>query len=162
MRRAGELIGLPIITRTKGEIIGEVDDILFEAESGELKVLVIKNRERFYTSIDNIYKIGQDLIVVENTNFLTKSYLADIDQFASLDNGQHTILGEQVITSDGKELGAVKDLVIDEESYKMTGYEISGGILNDLLQGRNILPIDKSFVKGEDVVILENSNLKEI
>ena len=162
MRRAKELLGMPIISRTKGEIIGEVDDILFDSLSGELKILIIKNVEKSYTKIDNIYKIGEDLIVIEDRNLLYSESLDEVEKLASLNSGQNTILGEEVITSDGKEIGAVKDIVIDEKNYKMAGYEISGGIFNDLLKGRNILPMDNNYVQGEDAVILEDNDLKEI
>ena len=161
MRRAAELIGLPIISRSKGEILGEVEDILFDSHTGELKTFVIKNKNIYYIPVENIFKIGEDLIVVENS-FLLENNEMENDKLASLDSGEYTLLGEEVITSDGKELGLVSDLVIDEKNYKMAGYEISGGIVSDILKGRNILPIEKNYTRGEDAVILQDNNLEEI
>ena len=162
MRRAGDLITLPVISQSKGEIIGEVDDILFDQLNGEIKIIVIKNKERLYTTVKNLYTIGDDLIVIKDSNLLFKYDGSNIESYVSINNKKDTLIGEQVITSDGKEVGMVKDMIVDESKYKMAGYELSGGIFNDLLKGRNILPIENKIVKGEDAVILENNNLKEI
>ena len=157
MRRLAELLGLPVISRSNGEILGEVDDVIYLPTSSQIKGLVIRSKEQYYTESNNIYKIGSDVIIINHSSLLTE-YQKSPGIGITEDNG--TILGETVITNDGKEIGAVNDLVIDENDYRVVGYEVSGGVIQDVLQGRNILSLDDDITYGKDALIINNKNLE--
>jgi uncharacterized protein YrrD len=148
-----ELLGLPVINRSNGEILGEVDDVIYRPVSSRILGLVIRSKERYYTESDNIYKIGSDLIVLNHSS-LVHEYQQSPGIGIAEQNG--TVIGETVITSDGDEIGAVNDLVIDEKNYQLVGYEVSGGVIQDVLQGRNILSFDENITYGKDALIINS------
>ncbi|MGM0409684.1 MAG: PRC-barrel domain-containing protein [Bacillota bacterium] len=162
MRRAKEILSLAVITKSKGEIIGEIEDILIDENTGDFKIIVIKNKNKLCTLANNIYKIGEDLVVIKNSKLLFDYNKDNINDLLSVYNKTETLIGEEVITEDGKGVGIVKDIVIDESNYKMAGYEITGGLVNDLIAGRNIVSLNSELKIGEDAIILNKSNLKEI
>ena len=146
-----ELLGLPVISRSNGEILGEVDDVIYLPTLSHILGLVIKSKEKYYTERDNIYKIGSDLVILNHSG-----QVHDYKQAPGigLNDGNGTILGETVITNEGREVGSVNDLIIDEDDYKVVGYEVSGGVIQDVLQGRNILSLDDNIIYGKDALII--------
>ena len=157
MRRMAELIGLPVISRSNGEILGEVDDLIYLPTSSQIRGLVIKSTEQYYTESDNIYKIGSDVIILNHSSLLYEYQKAP---GIGITERTGTIMGEPVITNDGKEIGAINDLVIDENDYRLVGYEVSGGVIQDVLQGRNILSLDDDITYGKDALIINNKNIE--
>ncbi|MFW5787584.1 MAG: PRC-barrel domain-containing protein [Halanaerobiales bacterium] len=71
------------------------------------------------------------------------------------------ILGNSVINTSGKELGVISDLLIDEKLGKIVGYELSGGVIQDLWEGRNFLTVEENLYYGQDVVIVGGDKLFE-
>jgi uncharacterized protein YrrD len=58
----------------------------------------------------------------------------------------------EVIDKDGNIKGELEDILIDEETYKITGLIISGGIIDKIIKGREIILINQSIL-GEDCIL---------
>lgn len=50
------------------------------------------------------------------------------------------IRGLRVEYEDGRSIGVIQDLILDENTGEITGYEISDGVIEDLLKGRFSIP----------------------
>lgn len=153
LRRVTEIIGLPVINLNSGEKIGEVDDVIFIPISKEIKGVLVKNKNKYFVPNHNIHKIGEDAIIINNRNALQKF---NKTFGIGIKNGDQNIIGEKVITKSGSEKGMISDLVIDENKQILIGYELSEGIIQDLLEGRNILSIEQDLYFGEDTLILDD------
>ena len=71
-------------------------------------------------------------------------------------------MGDNLFNADGEELGILSDFVIDPEQKWVKGVEVSAGIFKDMLEGRNVLPLQGiRWVTEENAIISqEGSELK--
>jgi len=59
-------------------------------------------------------------------------------------------------------LGTLADMMIDETTGGVTGYEISGGFLSDTLHGKHFLPGSTDIQVGRDVAVVPPSAVGEL
>ena len=123
--RARGLIGLPAVGRHSGRSWGEVREVLCDLDQGRLAaVRVARRRWPSRRRVLAYGGLGEAALLVEEPP------LAEVVG----DN----LLGWRVLAAHGEELGTVGDLVVDERGM-IQGYEVSGGLLQDLLGGRTYL-----------------------
>ncbi len=72
------------------------------------------------------------------------------------------ILGRQLLTGNGQELGTISDIILDPNDGKIEGFEISRGFIDDLLEGRYVLPYDASNSVMENAVIVSMEQIQHI
>ncbi|MCK8818097.1 PRC-barrel domain-containing protein [Natroniella sulfidigena] len=157
MRRGQELIGLPIVDLEDGELIGKVVDILFSPEKKELLGVKAKNNKLWKGARlipqKSLYTLGKDIVVINNKRDLKQAEKS----VASLNSGKE-VMGKEVITEEGQVLGAVEDVIIDQDQ-KLLGYELTDGLIQDILTGRKlILFAEIELTYGEDIIIVTNGN----
>jgi len=71
-------------------------------------------------------------------------------------------LGDQVFDEQGRELGTISDFVIDCANQEVWGVEISGGVMQDLLDGRREIPMEKlSWASQENAICDQEGNEQE-
>jgi uncharacterized protein YrrD len=72
-------------------------------------------------------------------------------------NGKPTlnVLGRRVISDSGSELGVVEDVLLEEETGRVTGWRLSSGLIDDILEGRQVVEAPQLLSIGEDVVIIQ-------
>lgn len=151
-------MGMSIIDKTKGMLVGRVADTIFKP--GERYILGFTlNCGRWHgvqkaIKIENIYKIGDDAIVSEG-----EDYIIEIGCCPDLEHALHEkqrVLGLRVVSDYGDELGFLDDILIDERDSQIEGYSITDGIVEDILHGRTIIPYSKDMVFGKDAVIVHD------
>ncbi len=59
------------------------------------------------------------------------------------------------MTEDGEDLGTIADVYFDERSGRVTGYEVSGGRIDDMVHGSSYLPFEAIRTIGADAVITD-------
>jgi len=156
MVKGRELIGLPVITLDKGEQIANIQDVIFDPRNSKVLALVTEEKGWFKGAriipFKNIYKIGEDAVTVETSDAeLNANDLAEIEKFS---DEEINVIGTTIITESGNNLGVIEDIIIDIESGYIEGYEISGGVIKDLIDGRVVIPLPDSITIGKDAVIV--------
>ncbi|ASS74729.1 hypothetical protein CIG75_06910 [Tumebacillus algifaecis] len=156
MRKARDLVGLPVIGLERGEHIGEVRDVLFSATGIFHSLLLTKATVLTAGKIlpkAKLQGIGQDAITISQDG--------DIEEFRdstglirSLVQGDVQFVGKEVLTQDGTYLGTVEDVYLDEELNTIVGYEVSEGFLVDLKEGRKVLPAHPEIMVGQDTLLV--------
>jgi uncharacterized protein YrrD len=69
-------------------------------------------------------------------------------------NRETVLSGTQVLTAEGKHIGTLADMCIDEQSGRVTGYEVSGGFFADTLRGKKFVPAPPGLSVGKDAAIV--------
>ncbi|ACL69329.1 PRC-barrel domain-containing protein [Halothermothrix orenii] len=161
MYKGIEIIGLPVVEINTGRVLGEVEDIIFSEFDGLVKGFVIRNKNKYFLETHNINRIGEDAITVLSQDLLKPweehNTVEENEQtFQTLNN---TIFGERVMTTSGKEVGKVKDLIIDENKNSVIGFELTEGVIQDLLEGRNLLPLSNNLIYGQDTLLLDEEGV---
>src|SRR5690606_21695626 len=117
---------------------------IFDSDADQLLALVLSEKDLFGL-IDaqivpwrEVQSLGTDVILAANAASVRK--LRDDEQVRELATRETALSGTQILTSDGTQLGTLADMVIDEQTGRVLGYEVSGGLVADTLKGKQFLP----------------------
>ncbi|NLM52232.1 MAG: hypothetical protein GX197_05375 [Firmicutes bacterium] len=155
MKFSRETVGLPVMHFDSGRELGKVREWLVD-ESGQVVIaLVIEGGgwlpQKRIIPYREILSVGPDAIMV---NAVGEYASGDPPSLA----GQATrrVLGMRLLAAHGEELGIVEDILFDEESGRITGWRLSSGLIDDLLQGRTVLQEPLQLTMGEDALIIND------
>jgi uncharacterized protein YrrD len=134
MRRASDLLGLPVFTREDREL-GTVREILVDLERGLLCALVMPVKvlaEPELIPADKVLSMGLDSVLLPRENIILEGEEAN-----ELRRGKFSL--EQmrsltVVTDADSRLGNVQDLILDQ--CRVVALELSDGLIQDVFQGR--------------------------
>lgn len=156
MIRYKQLVTLKVIDKTTKQTIGKIKDIIYSDDYKKIDYLIIKN--------DNLIK-NKTPISYTNVHFLNKNqalYLDNINTFeAQLERNikeGFQFIDKEIRTENDECIGFVKDVVINKEDGTINGFIITEGIIEDLLKGRNYMPLLDSISIKEDCVCISNND----
>ncbi|WP_245884686.1 PRC-barrel domain-containing protein [Tumebacillus permanentifrigoris] len=156
MRKARDLVGLPVVDLEQGEHVGEVRDVLFTPE-GTFHSFLLERGGLLSTarilSRSSLHAVGEDAITTPDRASI-EEYRDEVGLIRSLIEGDIHFIGKDVLTQSGTLLGSVEDVYMDEEMHTIVGYEISEGFLMDLRQGRKVLPAHPEIMMGTHTLIV--------
>ncbi|MEW9700075.1 PRC-barrel domain-containing protein [Paenibacillus sp. SI8] len=164
MRKAHDLIGLPVLTVETGKQIGQVKDLLLDP-TWNIKGIVLESKNWFsslrYIPWEELVAAGEDAVTILNDNVIQE--LEQAEGLHALLEGSRKIKGLPVITVGGQQLGVVEDVYLNKDWGKqIVGYELSEGFISDLKEGRRWLPMPESATKGEDAIIVPTHATSEV
>lgn len=167
MKRARDIIGLPVICVQSGKQVGTVKDLLM-GDEWQVEAVLLEPRHWFSATSCVLWKdvisLGDDAITIENEEAISR--LDESLAYTSLVNGGRKVKGMPVLTVNGQQLGIVDDVYLDQElGNNVIGYELTEGFISDWKEGRKWLPLPESVTLGEDVIIVPvhcNESLEEI
>ncbi|MFO7820230.1 MAG: PRC-barrel domain-containing protein [Halanaerobacter sp.] len=150
MKFKDEIIDLTVIDAKEGKEIGVVVDILFKRGIQETAGLILKkDDQRYLAAPEEICSLGRDYVVIREEESLlevnTEELLTAQDLF-----------GIAVVTIEGTSLGIVKDVVLTEEGG-VSSYELSDGLVQDILTGRDLLTADQNISYNDQKMIVEET-----
>lgn len=158
-RKGKELIGLPVITFSDGRKLGTIKDILVDPDQNRVIALLIDSGGWFSSAKvipwTSIRTVGPDSIIIPDATAVipanTDSYIRRIM------DSKNVLSGTRVYTEDGRDLGTIGDMFLDDSSGQVEGYEVSGGLLNSTLKGKKFMPAPATITVGKDVAFVPSS-----
>ncbi|MEK8089649.1 PRC-barrel domain-containing protein [Thermithiobacillus plumbiphilus] len=158
MRKGHSIIGLKVISQPDGETLGSVRDLVFDHDADRLVALVLSDRELFgmikahVVPWEALITIGPDAVMVRDDH--ASIVVDERPEIRKLMEGAGALSGKRVFTTDGRDLGTLGDMYIDEASGNIVGYEVSGGVVNDAMAGKRFLAVEHGMRLGEDVALV--------
>lgn len=153
MRKGREITGLPVVSLATGEELGFVEDLVWDHRGRRVTHIVINqkkiNGKQSLVSFADVQSFGEDAVTV------AEEALPD-NAAAATENKTSRLAGVPVLTAEGNSLGTLEDLIFTNTEGELLGYEISSGLVGDLVSGRNVLPLDAILTWGEDAVIVSD------
>lgn len=115
--RASDLAKRPVVTYA-GEDIGQIKDIVYAANGGEIGAFTLAGRGLFAGPLKTalpwgaVIGLGPDAVIIESEDVLVP--VADVlgDVAGGASTGRSDILKSEVLTDDGSSLGLVSDVII--------------------------------------------------
>ncbi|MDF2670331.1 MAG: subunit of photosystem reaction center [Paenibacillus sp.] len=164
MRKAQDIIGLPVIEIETGKQIGTAKDFLIDHD-WNLQGVLLETKHWFsaprYVKWEAVIALGTDAITIPSE--LEVQSLEDDQELCYLEYGATRIKGLPVITVSGNQLGMIEDVYFGEQwGRKIVGYELTEGLLSDLKEGRKWLPTPESIKIGEDAIIVPVSSESDL
>ncbi len=157
MRKAKSLLGLNIVSQVEGKHLGSVRDVIFDESSHKLIALLLSDRELF-GMIDatvvpwtQVREVGPNAIMVPSEDVVLKAHTDPI--IAEAFDQKNQLDGKKVTTQGGEDLGRISDLYIDD-SGKVQGFEVSGGLFSDAIGGKRYMEMPSEITIGEDVILV--------
>ncbi len=163
LHKYSEVLNLPVVCANNGKKAGAVKDIIFSPESREVKAFLLEHKgleiKKKVLKLGSILNLGEDAVIIDSPGCVKSlgkaSYSAEFKDEGS-------IIGLRIFTRSGEELGIVKDVIFDWQTGRIEGFEVSDGLLQDIIQGRNILPLFGKVEFGEDNVLVEKEAVEEM
>ncbi len=157
MVKGKNLLGLSVVGQADGRNLGTVHDLFFDHDTDELLAFVLAEKDLFGL-IDaqivpwrEVRSISGDVILVESA--ASKVKLRDESRVHSMAKRETVLSGTQVLSQDGTQLGTLADMMIDETSGRIMGYEVSSGFISDTLRGKKFLPAPPGLSIGSHAAI---------
>ncbi|PKM76039.1 MAG: hypothetical protein CVU90_14475 [Firmicutes bacterium HGW-Firmicutes-15] len=126
---------LPILLEGSAELLGLVEKVVI-GDDFKLAYLVI-----------NSYQSGLGIIFRDDFMLGEDSVLIwDIKSIKSYAHGEESSIyekkiGDTVFDWEGKELGVLSDFIVSCDDKKVSGVELSSGVIKDILDGRSEIPL---------------------
>ncbi|BCJ86299.1 PRC-barrel domain-containing protein [Effusibacillus dendaii] len=163
MRRIGDWIGLPVVTILEGSRIGEVSDVMVD-EANQICALIVQ-KDGFLGGmdklpIDSVRSVGTDAVMIERADDLLPQ--SPDNQRPTFVCCNKSFIDKEIVTEEGAILGTVADVYISEESDKIVGYEVSDGLLADLVSGRKWISFSETLHVGETIIVTADAKLSDL
>lgn len=160
MRKALDVVGLPVVCLQTGEMIGTVRDILCDS-TWHVRGILLSEQGWFqpgtYIPSERIHAVGDSCLTVSGKDALTPlPHLAGL-QPVGIVTGKTKLKGKAVITASGELLGILEDVYFSANWEKLVGYELSNGWLADIIEGRKRLSAPPSVIVGEENLIVPDA-----
>jgi uncharacterized protein YrrD len=154
-KKARDIIGRPVISFSSGAKLYDVQDLIIDPERKQVLALVVEDRAFLHSAraipFGRISAIGSDAVIVPDGKAVI-----DVDRdpvLKKLYNDQ-IIRGLRAVTDDGRKLGEVADMVIDDKTGEIRGFYVSPGRMLTVGQGLRWLPMDSVIRMGQRVMFV--------
>ncbi|NLP13231.1 MAG: photosystem reaction center subunit H [Clostridium sp.] len=163
MQRYSEVIGLPVVCATDGKRVGLIKDIVFCPKEKKMVAFLVERKGyeilKKVVFIKDVLSLGKDALIINDLNDVKDlRKVQDSPEFKE----KGDILGLRIYTRSGEEIGVAKDVLLDFTHGKIDGIEVSDGLIQDILKGRNILPLIGKVEFGEENILVDSESVEEM
>jgi uncharacterized protein YrrD len=164
--RGADLIGMPVVTMG-GDDIAEVRDVLFDATRGMLIGFTLNKRGRLSGRMSellphaNVVAVGPNAIMVQTTAALVD--VLTTDSGGPLPEPIGNVLSDRVLTDSGVVIGTVTDVVFENTTNAVVGFEIAPDEQRPSRNGRkSYLPLSDTKSVSSDTLIVPSTAIEYI
>lgn len=163
LEKYSEVLGLPVICVSNGKKIGIIKDMVFSPKMKELKAFLLERRGCQINGkvilLKDVLDLGRDALIVNDCS-CAKSPKKVKNTGDLGENGK--IKGLKVYTRSGEDMGVVEDVIFDHKTGVVEGVEVSNGLMQDIVQGRNILPLFGKVEFSEENILVDKEAIEEM
>jgi uncharacterized protein YrrD len=159
LRKAKDVIGLPVVTINTGKQVGTVKDMKVGSD-WRLKAIVLEAKTWFASGrtipVEHIVAMGANAVTIPSE----ESALQHEEELSArpLVDGAGKLFGLPVLTVAGEQLGIVEDVYFEQKvGIPVVAFELSEGFLTDLQEGRRTFSIPEHCTLGEDAIVVPSS-----
>ncbi len=150
MYRRKDFLGVPVVDAATGRTLGRVQELVVDSAGGRvLGFLVATGASVAFLGWEDVTELGLGAVMVSRVD----RPLQGVRTRSASRPGAGRLVGKPILTPDGRDLGVVEDLHFDPTGAVLA-WEVSGGIVHDLLEGRNVMPAPAGAVLGDDAVLI--------
>ncbi len=156
MIKGKDMIGRTVVALSSGSNIDKVHDLVFDHDANQVLALLVDEGGWFRSArvvpFEAVRSIGEDAVMISDEHDVVSA--RDDSRIADLLDTKVGLIGLQLLTTDGRELGKIADVYFEEVSGKVVGYEATGGLFSDLSSGRTFVPAPESVSIGDNAAIV--------
>ena len=156
MIKGKEILGRNIVALSSGEKVDTVRDVVFDHQGNQVLALLVDEGGWFRAAkavpFERIRSIGEHAIMIGSPDDVTTS--RDDARLGDALESKTSLIGMNLLTTDGQNLGRIADVYFDEHTGGVVGYEATGGLFADMSSGRAFIPAPSEVQIGADAAIV--------
>ncbi len=169
MRLGKKLVGMKVFSLSAGQYIASVQDLLFDARVGKVFGFIVAvdepeakqfSDDELVILLEEVHRIGADAVTVADLSVVRP--ISQVPEAIRLGHETPTVVGQPVMTTAGTLLGTIDDILMDPQSGDILGYQLSDGLIKDLLNGRVAIPASKSYHLGSEAMIVPEDTAERL
>jgi uncharacterized protein YrrD len=135
----GALIGVAVLSRSTGNTLGQIDDLIVDPTQGMLLGLIVRTQDtaRHVLEYLDISSFGPDAVMADNDDSVKP---LEGNQLAYQPLAKQNLRGAKVVTEGGKLLGLVANLFVHLAPPPLVIYEIRESLIDKLLGRELFIP----------------------
>ncbi|PYG87321.1 uncharacterized protein YrrD [Ruminiclostridium sufflavum DSM 19573] len=163
IKKYSNVLGLPVISAKDGVKIGTLKDVAFCRDNMGVAGFILEkdshNLKGNVVLLEDVLSLGNDALIVDDADRLLK--YRKFRKFPEMKERMQ-LQGFKIYTHSGNDIGIVQDILFDYRTGKVEGVQVSDGLVQDLMMGRNILPFIGRIEIGSDNILVENEAVEEM
>ena len=155
MRRVSEYVGQSIVSADSGEKVGTVADVLVDARAGRIVGVIVGGgllTSEHVLPYADVQVMGSDAVVARSRQHIVGA--REWHKGESEAARSSSFKNKRVITSSGRDLGAVKDVYVNEQTGIIEAYDVAGPGFTGLVKRHSVLPQSAGVTVGRDALIV--------
>lgn len=151
MKKSADVLDLTVITLAEGKNVGKVKEVVIDTDKRALAGFLIQSGDWYRINglpYESVQSIGNDAIIVENSAAVIDA--SATDKMDELMAKHSPVKNYTIYTKTGKTIGAVKEIVFDQDSGKLLNLEIE---TSD--KGASEISIDSVITFGQNILIVD-------
>jgi uncharacterized protein YrrD len=160
--RLSEMIGKPVVSTDSGDKLGTISDALLDASAATVVGLVVRHGlipKEHVLPLADVQRVGRDAVLARTEEHLMGSREWRKGEVEATKSSE--VMGRRVVTAEGEQLGAVSDILIDEQTGHFGGLEVQSHSLGGLRSHRSMLPAAAQPRIGPDAVVVRGGVLPD-
>ena len=162
MQSVQSLLGLPILEICCGTQIAETQEVVVSLEEKSV-IGIVTQKEGWLTEtkgilLRDIFRIGRDAITIYSDHVIRVLKLKDTREICLCGE----LFDKPVFTETGLNLGFITDLFFETTTGEVKSYELSDGLITDLLRGRMVMPLPAAQIINQERMIVPEAMSKMI
>ncbi|QQY80559.1 uncharacterized protein YrrD [Keratinibaculum paraultunense] len=154
MIRYKQILICKLIGGEKKEPIGKILDVTYSDDCRRVTYLIVKNDNLIN---NKIFIPFEDIIFLDEDQILYLKDEKDLEEaLEGIVTKELKLLEKEVRTEEGECIGYVKDFIVNKEDGFIEGFIITEGIFEDILRGRNYIPLFKDIKITENCICIPN------
>ncbi|HEX8229048.1 MAG TPA: PRC-barrel domain-containing protein [Chloroflexia bacterium] len=156
MRKGKSVIGQGILSYNEGAKVGSVKDLLIGMNNDRVVALLVEEGGLLSSPkvvpFEFVTSFGKDAVVMTDL----KGIIA-VDNYPEADEilaRNDKLLDKKVFTETGEDYGKITDVFFSEQGGRVVGYEVSGGLIENVKSGTSYLPLEDIVNIGPDVILI--------
>lgn len=154
MIKYGDILNMIVTSTQEGKCLGRISKMAVDMKKRKVVGFVLEedNKEEKVIRIQEVTAYGKDSVMVSSKSSLkTVCELSGVAEAAAFGR---KIIGLRIVTDRGENIGEVESFYFNEKTGVITHYEVSGGLLPNLIDGKGLLPKEGVVALGEDALVV--------
>jgi uncharacterized protein YrrD len=157
MRKGKTVIGQDVLSLADGSKVQTVNDVLISQENDAIVALMVDEAGLLSSSkivpIAEVENFGRNAVVISDVSAVIPA--SSHPEAKAIIDRKDSLLGKRVFTDAGQQMGTISDMYFDERTGRIAGFEVSGGVFDNIARGTSYLPVEDIERIGPDVIFIE-------
>jgi len=162
--KINDVLGLPVIYDNGEKSPGFLKDIIFNTYEKQVKAFIAERtgimKDETIFELEDICDIGEGTVIIKKPT-KASPWFKDKEnrKYSDIDKKKEEI---RVYTKVGEDLGTVKDIYFNLKTGYIEAFELSHGLVQDIIDGRKMIPLIGKYEFGKDNILVGKDAVQEM